>query len=101
SSPVVVVFGEIRLGLVTVTVAPLTAAPFGSLTSPSTEPVVLDCPIASTGDRIRPSPTISFRILLIRFPFSVIYVSVNRRRQCNGSRWIWMIHASRRQLRTA
>jgi hypothetical protein len=45
-SPVVADFGVIMFGLVAVTVAPLTAAPFGSVTIPSIDPVVEDWPKA-------------------------------------------------------
>jgi hypothetical protein len=37
---VVAVFAEIKFGLLTDTVAPRTAAPFGSVTLPSIDPVV-------------------------------------------------------------
>src|SRR6267142_381607 len=45
SSPVVAFCDVIRFRLVAVIVAPLTTCPFGSVTDPSIEPVVLDWPM--------------------------------------------------------
>src|SRR6185295_2848472 len=59
------VLADIKFGLVTVTVAPLTAAPFGSVTKPSSEPVVLDWPIALTAKSARLKAEMNFRMILI------------------------------------
>jgi hypothetical protein len=67
---VVPVCGLIKFGLVTVTVAPLTAAPFGSLTTPPIDPVVDVCPSALVAQTARPSVRTNMKtFLIICFPF--------------------------------